>query len=200
MTLSALFGYKRVMSPWTRTLLVEALDAGKAVEFLFFWGHTPKQPGKIDSSCLSQWFPRAFSAGGVTYSSAEHFMMAEKARLFGDEVALARVLAAPSAAEAKAIGREVRCYDDSRWASARFSAVTRGSIAKFSEDDDLRSFLLGTGDAVLVEASPRDQVWGIGLGAANANALDPRKWRGENLLGFALMEARGQLRDHAPSR
>ena len=120
-------------------------------------------------------------------------MMAEKARLFGDHVALARVLRADSPGEAKAIGREVRGYDDARWAAVRFDAVSRGCEAKLRQHEALGQYVLRTGDAVLVEASPRDRIWGIGMSASHPDATDPRKWRGENLLGFALMKARAAL-------
>jgi ribA/ribD-fused uncharacterized protein len=72
--------------------------------------------------------------------------------------------------------------------------VTRGNVAKFGQHEDLRAFLLATDERVLVEASPRDAVWGIGLGASNPDARIPERWRGRNLLGFALMEARSRLR------
>lgn len=179
---------------WTADALAAHIAAGNTVDFLFFWGHTQKSPEVVDASCLSQWFPRAFTADGTNYATAEHFMMAEKARLFGDETALERILEAATAAEAKKIGREVQNYDDARWARARLDAVVRGSIAKFSAHADLAAFLLGTGERMLVEAAPRDTIWGIGLGAANVKARDPSQWRGQNLLGFALVEARQQLR------
>jgi hypothetical protein len=178
---------------WTRDRLIAHLAAGEPVEWLFFWGHTPKQQVGVDAACLSQWFPRAFVVDGVRYATAEHWMMAEKARLFGDADALARVLESETPAAAKAIGRQVRGFDDEAWERARFEAVVRGNVAKFGQHEDLRAFLLGTGERVLVEASPRDRVWGIGLGASNPDARDPSKWRGRNLLGFALMEARARL-------
>lgn len=179
----------------TRNELISAIDAGRVFEFLFFWGHTPKREGVVDASCLSQWFPRAFEIDGVWYATAEHFMMASKAKLFADEKAHAAILRAKSPAEAKAAGREVKNYDDAKWDRARFDAVVRGNVAKFGQHDDLRKFLLSTGDRVLVEAAPRDTIWGIGMGASNPVAKDPSKWRGRNLLGFALMEARAKLRD-----
>jgi ribA/ribD-fused uncharacterized protein len=173
-----------------REELIAAAARGDAVEYLFFWGHTPKAEGIVDRSCLSQWFPRAFEIDGIRYATAEHFMMASKARLFGDEDALGKILSSTSPADAKALGRAVRNFDGGRWEAARFDAVVRGNVAKFSQHSDLASFLLGTAPAVLVEASPRDTIWGIGLGASNPNARDPSRWRGRNLLGFALMEVR----------
>lgn len=177
----------------TREELIEHLERGGTADYFFFWGHTPEVEGAVDASCLSQWFPRAFTDGGVRYSSAEHFMMAEKARLFRDAEALARILASKSPAEAKAIGREVRGFDAAAWDAACFEAVVRGNVAKFGEHADLGAFLRGTRHRVLVEAAPRDCIWGIGMGASNENARIPARWRGRNLLGFALMEARARL-------
>lgn len=87
----------------------------------------------------------------------------------------------------------MRGFDQARWNAERFGIVVEGSVHKFGQDPALRDFLLGTANRVLVEASPRDLIWGIGLGAANEAAGDPRRWRGRNLLGFALMEARERL-------
>lgn len=179
---------------WTRDSLVAHLDHGNTVDFLFFWGHTPKADGVVDASCLSQWFPCSFTIDGIEYASAEHFMMAEKARLFRDDDALAQILACKTPAEAKALGRSVRDYDDAAWGRARVSAVVRGNVAKFGQNDGFARFLASTRERVIVEASPRDRIWGIGMGASNPDARVPARWRGQNLLGFALMEARAKLR------
>ena len=175
--------------------LVREVRAGARVKYLHFWGHRPLPDGRIGASCLSQWWPAPFEVAGVRYATAEHWMMAEKARLFGDAGAEQRVLAAGHPARAKKAGRLVRGFDEAIWERERFRIVTEGSVHKFGADDDLRAFLLGTGDRVLVEASPVDRVWGIGLAAADEAASDPARWRGPNLLGFALMEARERLRE-----
>ncbi|RMI30207.1 NADAR family protein [Nocardia stercoris] len=158
-----------------------------------FWGHQPQRDGSIGSGALSQWWPCRFELDGVEYASAEQWMMAAKARLFGDEAAVAPILAARTPAEAKALGRKVRGFDENRWAAECFELVVRGNVAKFGQDSALRDYLLGTGQRVLVEASPRDRIWGIGLSATDPAATDPGQWRGSNLLGFALMEARQRL-------
>ncbi len=167
---------------------------GSAPEFMLFWRETPKVPGSIDAACFSQWFPAPFVIDGVRYSTAEHFMMAEKARLFGDAATLEKILAAPSSGAAKALGRVIVHYDDAQWSAARFDVVVRGSIAKFGQNDRLRTFLLETGEKIPAEASPTDTIWGIGLAASDERARDPMQWRGLSLLGFALVEARRQLR------
>jgi len=166
---------------------------GHAVDYLFFWGHRQKREGSPDASCLSQWFPAAFRVDGVEYRTAEHWMMAGKARLFGDEEALKAILDAADPGKAKALGRRVRGFDEARWAAARYRLVVEGNVEKFSQNPPMRGFLLGTGRRVLVEASPMDRIWGIGMGASNADARNPMKWRGTNLLGFALMETRARL-------
>ncbi|CUM38137.1 Uncharacterized domain COG3236 / GTP cyclohydrolase II [Streptomyces venezuelae] len=132
---------------------------------------------------------------GVRYATAEHWMMAAKARLFGDADAERAALAARTPAEAKKAGRLVRNFDETVWRRERLGIVVEGSVHKFSSDESLRAYLLGTGTRVLVEASPMDRIWGIGLAADDPGAHDPARWRGLNLLGFALMEARDRLRN-----
>ncbi|MDE3724881.1 NADAR family protein [Nocardiopsis sp. N85] len=163
------------------------------VQYLHFWGHRPHPSGKVSASCLSQWWPADFTVDGALYRTAEHYMMAGKARLFGDDEALAEIIEAGHPRDAKEIGRRVRGFDQAVWEASRFDIVVAANVAKFGQHSDLRYFLLGTGNRVLVEASPRDRVWGIGLGAGHDDAGRPERWRGLNLLGFALMEARARL-------
>jgi hypothetical protein len=108
--------------------------------------------------------------------------------------AAGKILAAPDPGAAKALGRQVRGFDEQRWAEHRFDVVVAGNMAKFSQHRQLRDFLAGSGSRVIVEASPRDSVWGIGLAADDERASSPERWPGLNLLGFALMEVRHQLR------
>nr|WP_232328410.1 NADAR family protein [Kibdelosporangium sp. MJ126-NF4] len=173
--------------------LIKRMADGERPEFLFFWGHTPTPGHRVGRWLLSQWWLGDFAVDGVTYRSAEHFMMAEKARLFGDDEMLARILASETPADAKKLGRAVREFDQDTWVAHRYDIVVRGSVAKFASDPKLTAFLVNTGDKVLVEAAPRDVIWGIGLGKDNPKAQDPAQWRGHNLLGFALMDARAAL-------
>ncbi|MEU6851343.1 NADAR family protein [Actinacidiphila alni] len=166
---------------------------GGRLKYLYFWGHRPQRDGSVGAGCLSQWWPAPFTVDGVTYATAEHWMMAGKARLFGDAEAERRAVAAGHPKQAKSVGRAVRGFDQAVWERERFALVTEGSVHKFRHHPDLRAFLLGTGKRVLVEASPMDRVWGIGLAADDERAAHPETWRGLNLLGFALMEARVRL-------
>ncbi|MEU6096176.1 NADAR family protein [Streptomyces sp. NPDC047079] len=181
----------------SREALVRAVRVGARVRYLHFWGHRPRPDGRIGPGCLSQWWPSPFTVDGVEYATAEHWMMVSKARLFADADAERTALRAPNPALAKKAGRLVRGFDEAIWKRERFAIVVEGSVHKFAAHADLRAFLLGTGDRVLVEASPVDRVWGIGLAAADEAAADPERWRGPNLLGFALMEARERLRAQA---
>ena len=173
--------------------LIREIQAGARIKYLHFWGHRARADGQIGASCLSQWWPSPFTVDGVEYATAEHWMMASKARLFGDAEAEGKALQAPNPALAKKAGRLVRGFDEAIWERERFGIVVEGSVHKFAAHAGLRDFLLGTGDRVLVEASPVDRVWGIGLAADDERAADPERWRGPNLLGFALMEARERL-------
>jgi ribA/ribD-fused uncharacterized protein len=150
--------------------------------FVFFWSGWP-----------SQWYPADFAIDGVEYGCAEQFMMAEKARLFGDKEALHAILRTDSPVEQKALGRTVRDFDEARWTGACREVVYRGNIAKFSQNPDLLELLLVTGDKTLVEASPKDRIWGIGLAADDPRAMNRSAWRGKNWLGEVLMRVRAEL-------
>jgi ribA/ribD-fused uncharacterized protein len=165
---------------------------GQRVEFLFFWGHTPGQEG-VGKWVFSQWWPSPFAVDGLTFATAEHYMMWGKAQLFDDERTAARVLAAEHPKQAKDLGRQVRDFDQTTWEAHRAGIVRTGNTHKFGQHPDLREYLLGTGDRVLVEASPLDRVWGIGLREDDPRAQDPTRWRGINLLGFALCDVRDVL-------
>jgi ribA/ribD-fused uncharacterized protein len=173
--------------------LIEAVERGEAPKFLVFWGHQAAKPDAIDKSCFSQWWPSPFRIDGVNYTTAEHWMMASKAAMFSDEHAYEKILAARTPEEAKTIGRTVKEFDERLWIAERFGVVVRGSEAKFEQNPVLCDYLIGTKTRILVEASPVDSVWGIGLDAKDPRAQEPQQWKGLNLLGFALMVARGNL-------
>jgi ribA/ribD-fused uncharacterized protein len=117
--------------------------------------------------------------------------------LFGDDVMAERVLAAPHPHAAKALGGRVARFDQRTWDEHRFDIVVAGNLAKFGQHADLRAFLIGTGRRVLVEASPVDRIWGIGLTRDDPAASDPAQWQGLNLLEFALMQVRDALDDQS---
>jgi len=181
-----------------RSSLRLAIGAGEQPAYVYFWGHRTSRDGSLTKSCLSQWFEAAFIVDGITYPTAEHFMMAEKARVFGDHATRDQVLRANTPAQAKALGRAVTNFDDETWNAARFGIVVQANLGKFGQNLALRDFLLRTGDQVLVEAGPVDRVWGIGFAADDTRAHDPATWQGENLLGFALMQVRHQLKSLSP--
>lgn len=172
----------------------ERYHSGTTMDYLFFWGHQPRNMDQPGAKCLSQWFARAFEYQGVLYQTAEHWMMAEKARLFGDEAACRKIVNSPSPKAAKAIGRTVRGFDEPTWMANRDSIVRAGNYLKFKQNRDLWKYLDSTGDKILVEASPYDRIWGIGMKAYDRGVENPHHWRGLNLLGYALMEVRDQLR------
>ena len=173
---------------------IEKFEKGERDKYLFFWGHQKSKDGSLTASCFSQWWTSPFVVDDVRYNTAEHWMMAQKALLFDDNEVFTKIIAVNSPAEVKALGRQVRNFDETIWNAKRFEIVVAGNLHKFSQDKDLKEFLLNTKDRVLVEASPVDRIWGIGLAADNEKATNPKRWNGLNLLGFALMEVRDMLK------
>lgn len=154
---------------------------------VYFYGHIAGP-----HACFSQFYPCTFvDEDGVHYSCAEQFMMAEKARVFGDEGTRAKILAAETPQDMKALGRYVSPFREDTWAAHRERVVAHGNLLKFRQNEALCAVLLGTGGATLAEAAANDRMWGIGLDARAARA--GQGWRGTNLLGKALMEVRAAL-------
>ncbi len=168
-----------------------AARPGPPPRYRFFWRHGA---GRVDEACLSQWQPAPFRVGGRDYSCAEQFMMATKAAYFGDLDTREAILAADDPAEMLALGRQVAGFDAAAWKAVRHSVVLTGNYHKFAQNLPMRRFLIGTGDDILVEASPVDAIWGIGHAADDPRARDVGHWSGENLMGFALMEVRDAAR------
>lgn len=152
--------------------------------FTFFWQK---------DSPFSQWYPSPFEVDGHTFGCAEQYMMYRKANLFGDEATAQRILATPDPRAQKALGRQVQGFSEAVWVREREAIVRTGNRAKFTQNPPLRAALLATAGTTLVESSPYDRIWGIGLSADHPAATDPAKWRGLNLLGKILTELRDEL-------
>ncbi|SIS88445.1 NADAR family protein [Insolitispirillum peregrinum] len=150
--------------------------------FTFFW-----------SGPFSQWHPCSFSEGDVPYACAEQYMMAKKALLFGDLEIHAQIMAAPTPRKQKALGRKIQGFQAEVWQRVARAIVYQGNYYKFTQDPELRAVLLATAGTTLVEASPEDRIWGIGLAEDNPAALDRSTWQGSNWLGECLTDLRGDL-------
>ena len=160
-------------------------------DFVFFWGH--RKGKKIGKTCFSQWYEIDFDIDGHKYNCAEQYMMAQKAWIFRDIPILGKILDASDPKIIKQLGREVKNFDPKIWNEHKFEVVKKGNLAKFGQNEELKDFLLSTGDKIIVEASPYDKIWGIGLKDTTPGIENPANWKGENLLGFALMEVRDIL-------
>jgi ribA/ribD-fused uncharacterized protein len=154
-------------------------------KMVLFWG---------DEDIYSNFFPSAFTIDNVTYRFVEQFMMASKARCFGDYTSERKIMAESVPLAIKRLGRGVQGYVEEVWVAQREDIVFQACLAKFQQNPVLAQQLLETGDRILVEASPYDRIWGVGLGEKDPRALDPNKWRGQNLLGKVLMRVRAVLR------
>lgn len=178
----------------TKNDLIDFMALGNNVKYLCFWGHTKSGTGAVTKSCLSQWFDAPFKIDDITYPTAEHYMMAEKARLFNNPKLVNEIIQSSNPGKAKALGRKVIGFSNTLWDQHRTDVVLSANIAKFSQNEALADFLINTDNRILVEASPVDKIWGIGLAEDDTEATNPLKWEGQNLLGFALMDVRGKLK------
>lgn len=169
------------MTTWTDAPSPDQLDPAEE-RFTFFW----RGP-------FSQWHPSRFVIDGVTYTHAEQYMMAEKARLFGDRETLAMIMKASNPKEQKALGKKVRGFVEEMWQQEVRPILFRGNRAKFSQNERLMELLLETEGTTLVEASPYDQIYGIGLAENDPRAKSRATWRGQNVLGDVLTKLRDEF-------
>lgn len=143
---------------------------------------------------FSQWYSFDMSIDGVTYNTAEQYMMAMKAKHFGDEETYKEIMKALNPWDQKALGRQVKNFDANSWNAVSRDHVYKANLAKFTSDHHLRHFILSTGDKEIVEASPTDCIWGIGLAENDPKRFDKTNWRGTNWLGEVLMKVRTEIR------
>lgn len=156
--------------------------------------HNPDE----ENGYLSNWYLSEFSVDGIRFSSMEQYMMYKKAEYFKDEIIAAEILKANDVAYIKSLGRSVAGYNENYWNGIRQIVVYNGLMAKFSQNEQLKALLLATGDAILAECAVRDRIWGIGVSMTDPDRFDRDKWKGQNLLGYALMIVRGALITQLP--
>lgn len=154
----------------------------KTDKYVFFYGGP-----------FSQWYPSTFVVDGNKYVTAEQYMMAMKAEYFGDEAIKAKILATSDPSEQKALGRQVANFDSEAWNAVSRGYVYKGNMAKFTQNKNLLSELMATGDRELVEASPYDRIWGVGLKSSDHAIHDKANWRGTNWLGETITKVRNDL-------
>ena len=147
-----------------------------------------------ENGYLSNWYLSEFKIDSIKFSSMEQYMMYKKAIVFNDNKIAKEILETTDVSKIKALGRQVSNYNDIYWNGVRQIIIYKGLLEKFSQNEDLKKRLLNTGNDILAECAVQDKIWGIGLSMKDVNRWDMEKWRGENLLGFALMLVREELR------
>ena len=152
--------------------------------------HKPKEAYGF----LSNWYLSEFTAEGRRFTSMEQYMMYKKAQTFRDQEAAEKILEISDVSRIKQLGRQVRNYEEFMWEGRRQLIVYRGLLEKFGQNETLKKRLKNTGESLLAECAVQDKIWGIGLSMQDGRRLTPSLWRGRNLLGFALMEVREQLK------
>lgn len=151
--------------------------------------HNPNE----ENGYLSNWYPSDFSYKGITFSSMEQYMMYQKAVCFGDKEVASQILKTNDVATIKSLGRSVSNYNENYWNGVRQIIVYDGLFEKFSQNEDLKEKLKATGASILAECAVKDIIWGIGLSMKDTDRFDVSKWKGKNLLGYALMMVREKL-------
>lgn len=144
---------------------------------------------------FSQWLRCEFTVDGTSYSCAEQYMMAMKAETFGDQEAKKAIMKASHPREQKALGRKVKNFDPKKWSEVARDIVYKGNYAKFQQNKGLLYVLNETEGTLLVEASPTDKIWGIGMKEGAAGIEDPKNWKGTNWLGEVITKVREDLKD-----
>jgi ribA/ribD-fused uncharacterized protein len=171
----------------TKSELIQKINGGFNPSFTFFWGT------KNANGYLSQWHHAPFTINKMTFENCEKWMMYQKAILFNDIKIANEIYKISNPKQIKALGRKVSNFNKAAWDYNKYIIVRNGNYHKFSQNEKLKEMLKATGDSILVEASPYDDIWGIGLKKDDKNAKRPDNWKGENLLGFALMDVRSKL-------
>lgn len=180
---------------YTRKLIEQKFRHKEKLKYIFFWGHHSSTDGCITKACFSQWWECEFEIDGITYHTSEQYMMSQKALLFGDTEINEEIMKARHPKQFKDLGRKVNNFNEQIWNENCCDIVLKGNYAKFSQNERLKYFLLNTNDRVLVEASPYDKIWGIGMSEDNPKCENPIQWNGTNFFGFCLMEIRDMLRE-----
>jgi len=142
---------------------------------------------------LSQWFRSPFKIKDMTFVTAEQWMMYNKAMMFGDEKSAKEIMSTEDPLEQKMIGRNVKNFNDSTWMEKAYDIVVAGTREKFNQNKELLDYLKKTRGKIIAEASATDTRWGIGLVPGHPDILDQSKWKGQNLLGKAIMQVRSEL-------
>jgi len=152
-------------------------------DFVLFWGGP-----------FSQWAMSDFEIDDVKYNCTEQYMMAAKAMFFNDTEAHKKIMESNNPSDQKQIGREIKGFDTLQWRGICFDIVVRANVAKFTQNEELKQILIESGNKIIVEASPYDKIWGVGLQESDPRCENPALWQGENLLGLALMVARNKIK------
>lgn len=156
------------------------------MKFTFFW----------QDKYLTQWSTSPFAdLSGLMYNCAEQYMMAQKALLFSDGETFKKIMSTTSPREQKDLGRQVQNFNQTIWDAYSTMIVYDGNLLKFSQNKKHRDVLLNTEGIFLVEASPYDRIWGIGLRKEDPRANDMSTWQGQNRLGFVLTKVRETILD-----
>ena len=184
---------KHYEQKYTVNDLIKEFNADIKLDYVFFW-QTDEGKGYSSKGCFSQWQTSNFIAEARRYFCAEQYMMGRKALAFDDLETFEKIMSANHPREIKSLGRKIKNFDQTEWDYVKYSIVLNGNFYKFTQNEKMLEVLLSTENKILVEASPFDEIWGVGLSEDDEKIKNPNYWKGQNMLGFALMEVRDEIK------
>jgi ribA/ribD-fused uncharacterized protein len=149
---------------------------------VFFWG-----------GIYSQWYKVPMIIDHMEYNCCEQYMMHQKALLFSDFGMAEKIMLEKDPKKQKALGRQVESFDRKIWDKVCQSVIYKGNLEKFTQNSAIKKELMGTGDRLMVEASPFDEIYGIKMAENDFGVEDQKNWKGTNFLGIAITKVKNKL-------
>lgn len=184
-------GWRQIKLPQYSVNNLLSMEDIELAAYVFF---AEAEQGEINASCMNMKYIAPFDVGEDHYVSAEHYYLAEKAKIAGDFKSRELIKKATEPAEFRMLEREIENLNPVTWDEVKYAIALVGNYHKFWNNMALKKYLMTTEQKILAYTDSEDLIWGTGLDIDHEDAEDPSKWPGQNLLGFAIMELRDHLR------
>eukprot|EP01084_Bolivina_argentea_P140749 247386_1 len=152
----------------------------------------------LDDTFLSPRYLSSFVANDVKYFSLEQFMMAQKAKIMGDDESFKKILNVSGdndgSVTCKILGRGIKPWDENKWNINKEDVCFHGNYNKFAQNNELKIKLLSYDTKkVFVDGWKGNKIWGVGIDIDDKTIEDKKNWKGQNLLGIVITKVRDQI-------
>lgn len=178
---------------YSNAWLIQQIITGETPSYTCFLSDRCMQNADWDTNCFNENYYAPFKVEGIVYNTVQHWLMAQKAALFYDAVSMEKIIACKTAAHAKLLGSQIKQVDEDVWLANAYALVVKGNVHKFAQHGTLKQKLINTSHSIIVAITPNDCLWGNGMNYQPNQPFNPIKWKGANLLGYALMDVRDIL-------